>query len=508
MTSLLPDPGPDSAGRRLFSVTPAPAEPDDAAVLAALLDVSADGLAVFAPDGRYLRIGARLAAANGLSPEQHLGRTARELVPRLADDVEARLAEVVATGRAVLDVPLLADDGRTRWRTSWHPVLRDGEVVAVALVASDVTPITSLRATALTLQRSLLPAAVPCTEELGVAVRYVAGAADTEVGGDWYDVIALGAGRLALVIGDVMGRGVPAAAVMGQLRTAVRTCARLDLRPVEVLDVLDGLVAELGEEQIATCVYGVFDPHTRELQLASAGHLPPVLRTAGGGVELVAVEASAPLGVGDAPRQTSVRLPPGSVLALFTDGLVERRDRPLDDRLAELSRVVAAGPEDLEQLADAVMAGMTGGVSEDDVALLLVQVPQDVDTRSRTVVVTVPRERALLFDVRERARRAMRSWALLEEVVDTATLLASELVTNGLVHGLGTVELRLRLTRDRLVLEAVDGGRHMPRRRRAGVDEEGGRGLQLVATLADRWGFRATDEGKVVWAELDLAGPR
>jgi anti-sigma regulatory factor (Ser/Thr protein kinase) len=192
------------------------------------------------------------------------------------------------------------------------------------------------------------------------------------------------------------------------------------------------------------------------------------------------------------------------VLVLYTDGLVERRDRDLEDGMAALCAVVAAH-DDLDALADTAMELASGS---DDAALLLVKVPTDVDSRSRTVVVEVPRERALLLDVRGQARRAMRSWQLLDEVVDTATLLASELATNALVHGLGRVELRLRLTRDRLVLEAVDSGHHMPRRRRAGDEDEGGRGLQLVASLADRWGARATDEGKVVWAELDLAGTR
>jgi len=218
------------------------------------------------------------------------------------------------------------------------------------------------------------------------------------------------------------------------------------------------------------------------------------------------VAVSAPLGVGEAPRQSRVRLEPGTVLTLFTDGLVERRGSDLDDGLDALCRTLAQGPDDLEELADAVLTGLVGEGSDDDVALLLVRVPHDVDSRSRTVVLDVPRERALLVDVRSRAKEAMRGWALLEEVVDTATLLASELVTNGLVHGKGPVELRLRLTRDRLVLEAEDGGSHMPRRRAAAQDEEGGRGLHLVATLADRWGARATDDGKVVWAELDLAG--
>jgi anti-sigma regulatory factor (Ser/Thr protein kinase) len=379
-------------------------------------------------------------------------------------------------------------------------------------VATDVTGLVNAsdtaRQTALTLQRSLLPSSTPSTEELEVAVRYDAGVADTEVGGDWYDVIPLGGGRVAVVIGDVMGRGVHAAAVMGQLRTAVRTCARLDLRPVEVLEVLDGLVSDLGgedEHSIATCVYAVFDPHTRELLLSNAGHLPPVVRLADGSTHRLEVAVSAPLGVGDAPRQTRVRLEPGTVLALFTDGLVEVRGSDIDAGLDALCRVLAAGPEDLEALADAVLHRLSTDDADDDVALLLVRVPLDVDARSRTVVLQVPRDRALLVDVRARARAAMRSWALLDDVVHTGTLLASELVTNALVHGKGAVELRLRVTRDRLVVEAEDGGHHMPRRRRAGDEEEGGRGLHLVAALADRWGARLTDDGKVVWAEVSLA---
>ena len=490
-----------------------PAVPADAALLQVLLGAGPLGVACYDLQGRYVLVNDGLAAAHGLPAAAHVGLTTRQVVPQLADRVEELLARVVAGGEPVLDVELSLDGPPpVHWTTAWYP-LHDpatGALSGVAVLASDITTVVetgaSLRATALTLQRSLLPTQVPSTEELDVAVRYAAGAAETEVGGDWYDVLALGGGRLAVVIGDVMGRGVPAAAVMGQLRTAVRTCARLDLQPAEVLDVLDGLVADLDDDQIATCVYGVFDPHTRELQYASAGHVPPLVRSPAGAVTRVAGEVSAPLGVRDAPRQTSVRLRPGEVLALFTDGLVERRGQDLDEGLDALAGVLATGPREVEPLADAVLAAL-GRDRHDDMALLLLRVPDDVDARSLTVVVEVPRERALLFDVRVRAREVMRSWALLEEVVDTATLLASELVTNGLVHGRGTVELRLRLTRDRLVLEAVDAGRHMPRRRRAGEDEEGGRGLHLVAHLADRWGFRATESGKVVWAEIDLAGP-
>jgi anti-sigma regulatory factor (Ser/Thr protein kinase) len=362
----------------------------------------------------------------------------------------------------------------------------------------------ALRRAAVNLQRSLLTTRVPVSEELDLAVRYATGTADAEVGGDWYDVITLGAGRLALVVGDVMGRGVSAAAVMAQLRTAARTCARLDLRPGEVLDVLDGVLRELDGDAIATCVYAVFDPHTRGLCLASAGHLPPLLRGPAGGVALVPLDVGAPLGLGEPSRESSLQLHPGSLLALFTDGLVRWRGGDLDDGLAALGRAVAAGSQDLDVLGDEIMAQVDARGGDDDVALLLARVPHDAEARSRCVLLDVPRERALMVDVRSQARTAMRSWMLLDEVVDTATLLASELATNALVHGHGRIELRLRLTRDRLVLESVDSGQHMPRRRRAGDDDEGGRGLQLVASLADRWGFRATDLGKVVWAELDL----
>ncbi|MFP5219188.1 MAG: SpoIIE family protein phosphatase [Actinomycetes bacterium] len=507
----------ETAPQQAAGVRVPPALAHDPALLAVLLDAAPVGFACFDDQLRYVHVNQSLAAANGRPVADHVGRTVADVAPEIAPAVELQLRSVLGDGQPRLGVEFAGvpdgDGSMTHWTTSWYPV-RDGDaVVGVAVLATDVTDLVlageAQRDTALTLQRSLLPDALPASEELEVAARYAAGGAETEVGGDWYDVIPLGAGRMALVIGDVMGRGVRAAAVMGQLRTTVRTCARLDLRPVEVLEVLDGLVADLPgssfDVHIATCGYAVFDPHARELELASAGHLPPVVRTAAGEVHRLDVDVSAPLGVGDAPRQSRVRLEPGTVLALYTDGLVEMRGSDLDAGLDALCRAVAGGPADLEELADSVLTRLDAGGADDDVALLLVRVPADVDSRSRTVVLPVPRERALLIDVRARARAAMSEWALLDELVETATVLASELVTNGLVHGKGPVELRIRLTRDRLVLEVEDGGHHMPRRRRADADEEGGRGLHMVATLADRWGARQTDDGKVVWAELDLA---
>ena len=485
-----------------------------AGLLADMLDAAPIGFACFDHDLRFLHVNRRVMEVTGRPREEHLGRTLRDLLPDLADVLEAHARAVLVSGRAqpAIEISGEVDGARSHWTTSWYPV-RDplsGRLRGVAVLATDITGLVAgaetVRQTALTLQRSLLPSSTPSTEELEVAARYDAGVADTEVGGDWYDVVPLGGGRLALVIGDVMGRGVHAAAVMGQLRTAVRTCARLDLRPVEVLEVLDGLVSDLGGEgAIATCVYAVFDPHSRDLLLASAGHLPPVVRTATGETHRLDVEVSAPLGLGDAPRLSRVRLEPGTVLALFTDGLVEVRGSDIDAGMDALCRVLSTGPHGLEALADAVLHRLSTDDADDDVALLLVRVPQDVDSRSRTVVLHVGREAEQLVRVRLRSQQAMDDWALVPEVVDAAVVLVSELVTNALVHGKGGVELRLRLTRDRLVVEVEDGGYHMPRRRRARDDEEGGRGLQLVATLADRWGARFTDGGKVVWAELSLA---
>jgi anti-sigma regulatory factor (Ser/Thr protein kinase) len=436
------------------------------------------------------------------------------MVPEVAVHAEPLIDQVLRTGEPVLALEMQGSDAAngspTFWRTGWYPVrsLTDGTPIGVAVVATDITDVVeagaTLKRTALTLQRSLLPAQIPSTEELEIAARYSAGAEDTDVGGDWYDVIALGAGRLAVVIGDVMGRGVPAAAVMGQLRTAARTCAKLDLGPAEVVDVLDGLLADLDQDSIATCLYAAFDPHSRELRVASAGHPPPVLRSPDGGVRTLDLEVSAPLGLGDAKREASVLLPPGSVLALYTDGLIEVRGSDLGSGIAGLCRAVADGPQGLEALADAVMATVPDG--DDDVALLLLRVPEDVDARSRTASMPVPVEHAGLSSVRHALEATLRAWHVPDELVDTGTLLASELATNALVHGIGGVELRLRLSRDHLLLESVDGGHHMPRRRRADADDEGGRGLQLVAALAHRWGFRPSDDGKVVWVEFDLSG--
>ncbi|MFB7374073.1 SpoIIE family protein phosphatase [Streptomyces sp. NPDC056222] len=374
---------------------------------------------------------------------------------------------------------------------------------------------------ALILQRSLLPPGDPEAAGLDIACRYLPGTTATEVGGDWFDVIELPGHRTALVIGDVMGRGLRAAVAMGELRTAVRTLAQLDLEPAEVLSHLDeiarGLGApagaqqsarahkargpELSEVYLATCVYAVYDPVTRRCTFANAGHLPPVLVEPGEKAMLLDVPPGMPLGVGGEPfEEVEVELPEGSLLALYTDGLVESRDHPLDEGLSAFRNALTDAARPLEDVCDRVLTTLDTGHGEDDIALLMARIqglPCDAVGDWR-----LPREPRSVGRARELARAQLTAWDL-EPLVDTVELLVSELVTNALRYGEG--EIRLRLLRDRtLVCEVWDAGLVQPRRRRAKDTDEGGRGLQLVGLLSAAWGSRRTPRGKTVWFELPL----
>ncbi|MDV9191466.1 SpoIIE family protein phosphatase [Streptomyces sp. SR27] len=373
---------------------------------------------------------------------------------------------------------------------------------------------------ALILQRSLLPPGDPEAAGLDIACRYLPGTTATEVGGDWFDVIELPGHRTALVIGDVMGRGLRAAVAMGELRTAVRTLAQLDLEPAEVLSHLDeiarGLGAPIGAQQsrthksrgpelsevyLATCVYAVYDPVTRRCTFANAGHLPPVLVEPGEEALLLDVPPGMPLGVGGEPfEEVELELPEGALLALYTDGLVESRDHPLDEGLSAFRRALTDPARPLEDVCDRVLNTLDTGHGEDDIALLLARIqglPSEAVGDWR-----LPREPRSVGRARELARTQLGAWGL-EALVDTVELLVSELVTNALRYGEG--EIRLRLLRDRtLVCEVWDAGLVQPRRRRAKDTDEGGRGLQLVGLLSSSWGSRRTPRGKTVWFELDL----
>jgi len=356
------------------------------------------------------------------------------------------------------------------------------------------------------LQRSLLPDRSFDAEQLDVAAYYRAGVAGTQVGGDWYDVIDLGAGRTALVLGDVIGRGVRAAAVMGQLRAAVRAYAQLELSPADVLEMLDHVVGQLGAEQIVTCLVAVFDPRDCSLTYANAGHLPPLLAAPGAAPQRLSESAGPPLGTGAAVfTEARTDLVPGSRLVLYTDGLVERRDRVIDDGIdrlaATLHGIDAARP--IDEFPDALLHALVPDGSDDDVALLVARVRPAPEQTSASL--------QLDHDLREirRARRftteTLHAWGFSGRLVDDVLLIGGELVTNAILHGRPDVELRLRRDPEHLRIEVDDGGAAIPRKLRPIASDDHGRGLQLTAAVAHRWGTRPLRDGKSVWCELTLA---
>lgn len=391
-----------------------------------------------------------------------------------------------------------------------------GVLVFAADVTDQVEAAERLRASerrqreaAVTLQRSLLPQELEQPDDLRVAATYQPGCTDAAVGGDWYDVITLGAGRTALVIGDVMGRGVRAAAVMGQLRTAVRAYARLDLPPHEVLQLLDGLAGEIDPHQIATCVYAVHDPNEGRLVYSSAGHLPILVRDPDGRIHTAAEPTGPPLGTGGWPHASgSVPLGPGYTAVLYTDGLVERRDRDIDEGISALEQALAGATGSPQVVCDRLIRalGVTAG-HDDDVALLVLQHPERTGHEAELFhnaaldllggAEAAPRARAFASGV-------LTSWRFPSQLRDLGVLAASELVANSLQHGTPPMRLRLRRTDRRLIIEVTDGNDHLPRRRHAEPIDEAGRGISIIATIASAWGCRRTPNGKVVWCEFAL----
>ncbi|MFD7789043.1 SpoIIE family protein phosphatase [Streptomyces nojiriensis] len=366
------------------------------------------------------------------------------------------------------------------------------------------------REAAVTLQRSLLPQELEQPDDLRIAATYQPGGTEAAVGGDWYDVITLGAGRTALVIGDVMGRGVRAAAVMGQLRTAVRAYARLDLPPHEVLQLLDGLAAEIDASQIATCVYAVHDPNEGLLAYASAGHLPILVRDEDGTVRRAADPTGPPLGTGGWLHTSgTIALGPGSTAVLYTDGLVERRGEDIDEGVAALERALSGAQGTPAVICDRLMRAL--GVDadhDDDVAVMVLQQPARTGSDAELFhnaalellggIEAAPRARAF-------AQGVLASWRFPIELCDLGVLAASELVANSLQHGTPPMRLRLRRTDRRLIIEVTDGDDHLPRRRRAEPADETGRGISIIATIASAWGSRRTPGGgKAVWCEFAL----
>jgi PAS domain S-box-containing protein len=365
------------------------------------------------------------------------------------------------------------------------------------------------RTTALALQHSLLPKGLPGQSAVEVAHRYLPSGSAAGIGGDWFDVIPLSGSRVALVVGDVVGHGIPSSATMGRLCTAVRTLADVDLPPDELLTHLDDLVAHLaadgdGDEVAelgATCLYAVYDPVTSCLALASAGHPAPALLLPDGTTRLLPVSAGPPLGVGGLPFEaTEVILSEGSVVALYTDGLLEDPDHDIDRATTELCRALTAPATSLDALCDNVLKAVLPAEPGDDVALLLAR------TRAlgtdQVATWDIPPDPAHVAGVRRSVTERLTEWGL-DEAAFVTELVVSELVTNAIRYGEPPVQLRL--IRDRtLICEVSDASSTSPHLRRAHAFDEGGRGLLLVAQLTQRWGSRQTDVGKTIWAEQPL----
>ena len=414
-------------------------------------------------------------------------------------------APLLARGRVLGVVGLRRGAGSASY--SEADVALAEEIAGRAAMALDnVRLYDEARATSVALQRSLLPTAQPRITGVDTAQRYLPGSRDVGVGGDWFDVIPLSCGRVAFVIGDVMGRGLRAAAAMGQLRTAVRTLAVLDHLPEDVLRHLDDLAQGTDQVQLATCVYAVFDPVARELSFATAGHPPPVLREPDGTTRLLPQPSGAPLGVGGVAFE-SVTLPvrDGSRLLLYTDGLVESREIDLDDGLSKLADTFGRPAIALEPLCDELLAA-TGRDSrhDDDVALIVAEISGLEAGRVASWQLTGGVESV----------GAARAWAVarfaewgLESLADLAELLVSEIVTNALRHAAGPIELTILLLDEIITIAVEDAAAPLPRLRRVTDADEGGRGLQLVSTLSARWGARPTAEGKVVWCDLTRPRP-
>ncbi|MFI5816208.1 SpoIIE family protein phosphatase [Streptomyces sp. NPDC051643] len=463
------------------------------------------------------------------SPQAHSLRTGEAVVEPELDEAPGWLAQdlrrttkVVEYGiHSLITVPLrvgpLAMGVVNFWRSE-KPEPFDEEELALAeeLVARAAVSIDNARRytrehnMAVTLQRSLLPRSLPAQSALDIAYRYLP--AQAGVGGDWFDVLPLSGARVAVVVGDVVGHGLHAAATMGRLRTAVHNFSSLDLPPDEILGLLDELVARIDLDEAteessaaitgATCLYAIYDPASRLCTVARAGHPPPALVRPDGSVEFPDVPAGPPLGLGGLPFDTAeLKLEEGSRLVLYTDGLVEDRDRDIDAGLELLrTTLTATGRRSPEDTCRAVLDALLPARPSDDIALIV------ADTRvldaDHIAEWEVPSDPVAVGEIRAAVTRQLAEWDL-DELAFSTELILSELVTNALRYGSGPIQVRM-LRDHSLICEVFDGSSTSPRLRYAAGTDEGGRGLFLVAQVAERWGTRYTPAGKVIWAEQPL----
>ncbi|MEU2978990.1 SpoIIE family protein phosphatase [Streptomyces hirsutus] len=464
----------------------------------------------------------------GSSPQGRSLASGRSFVePRLSEAPGWRAQDLERSGRIVeygihslITVPLRAGSlvlGVVSFWRAKRPEPFDEEELALAeeLVARAAVSIDNARrytrehSMAVTLQRSLLPRSLPEQSALEIAYRYLP--AQAGVGGDWFDVLPLSGARVALVVGDVVGHGLHAAATMGRLRTAVHNFSALDLPPDELLGLLDELVGRIDQDETedehsapvtgATCLYAVYDPVTRRCTVARAGHPPPALIHPDGTVEYADVPAGPPLGLGGLPFETAeLELAEGSRLVLYTDGLVEDRNHDIDVGLELLRKALAQAGDSPEDTCRAVLESRRPARARDDIALLVART--QALTEDRIARWPVPSDPAAVAEVRATIARKLSDWGL-DELIFTTELILSELVTNAIRYGGSPIEVRMLRDRN-LICEVLDSSSTSPHLRYATMNDEGGRGLFLVAQLAERWGTRYLPTGKIIWAEQPI----
>jgi signal transduction histidine kinase/DNA-binding response OmpR family regulator len=354
------------------------------------------------------------------------------------------------------------------------------------------------------LQRSLLPAEDLSNRRLEAAGFYRAGVEGTRAGGDWYDVIDLGATRTAIVIGDVSGRGVRAASLMGQLRAAIHAHARLDLPPADVLDQLDILVQELGHGSLVTCIYGIHDFVERSFVYASAGHLPAIMSDPQRAAAMrLPGPTGPPLGSGAGQyRELSAAFEPGALLVLYTDGLVERRGSPIDANIETAVATVAAYTGPLEELPQTLVAALAAEKIDDDVAILALCSSDPAEQPSAELMIGT--DTTEVRGARRFAAAVFAEWEIPAALAQDAVTIVSELVTNAVLYGQPPIVLRLRVNAEELVIEVEDALAALPRKARPDAATARGRGLAIVSQLASRWNARPHDRGKTVWCSLAL----
>lgn len=348
-----------------------------------------------------------------------------------------------------------------------------------------------------TLQRSLLPESLPAIDGVQLEARYLPASRGAAIGGDWYDAIELDDGRVAVVVGDVVGHGLRAATMMGQLRNAFRAYALVETSPAQTLVRLNRLLAKDGRDLMATALCVAIDRDTGEVSLASAGHPPPLVISRGGEVRFIEGGRSVPLGTADpvAFKDASARLEPGSTLVLYTDGLVERRDTSLDDRLAQLATVASVADGELGDVCDQLLEGILGGKRpEDDVAVLAVRL---VGSEPGHLSLRLPADPAALAQLRRRLERFLEAAGAGEEERFEITLTVCEAASNAIEHayGPGDAEFELEARRDgeRVLVTVRDFGAWRERR-----GEDRGRGLKIMKAMMDDVEVSRTSRGTTV----------